>query len=48
MLVEPLVDAMGCSRGTIKGETATDSCGVWRGAMRRVSEWRADTSQKTD
>ena len=26
MLVEPLVEAMGCSRGTMKGETATDSC----------------------
>lgn len=26
MLVEPLVEAMGCSRGTMKGDTATDSC----------------------
>ena len=36
MLVEPLVVAMGCSRGTMKGETATDSCVCWEGAIGRV------------
>lgn len=41
MLVEPLVVAMGCSRGTMKGETATDSCVCWEGG---VGECRADSS----
>ncbi len=41
MLVEPFVEAMGCSRGTMKGETATESCGrmyVCRLIIRLVSK----------